>query len=184
MLCKKIHQRVVKAPVQDSHVQNADQHCTLLVCADGQTLAIYTYWQITHIQMQPSLNLLACVQMENQRLYTIIDRLNTRGSDHLSDTASQLSDLSSYAPREVCHPRSCHLDPYANAGVAWLFLTLRGCLSSWYACAWARHKFAEQVRECCRRMCGETLRSLSRGLRTRSRACSGRSTCQARRLPA
>ena len=42
-----------------------------------------------------------CVQMENQRLYTIIDRLNTRGSDHLSDTASQLSDLSSYAPREV-----------------------------------------------------------------------------------
>ena len=42
------------------------------------------------------------MQMENQRLYTIIDRLNTRGSDHLSDTASQLSDLSSYAPREVC----------------------------------------------------------------------------------
>ncbi len=39
--------------------------------------------------------------MENQRLYTIIDRLNTRGSDHTSDTASQLSDLSSYAPREV-----------------------------------------------------------------------------------
>lgn len=41
------------------------------------------------------------MQMENQRLYTIIDRLNTRGSDHTSDTASQLSDLSSYAPREV-----------------------------------------------------------------------------------
>ena len=41
--------------------------------------------------------------MENQRLYTIIDRLNARGSDHTSDTASQLSDLSSYAPREVTH---------------------------------------------------------------------------------
>ncbi len=42
-------------------------------------------------------------QMENQRLYTIVDRLNTRGSDHTSDTASQLSDMSSYAPREVTH---------------------------------------------------------------------------------
>ena len=58
----------------------------------------------SHIQMQPALfRPICCVQTENQRLYTIIDRLNTRGSDHLSDTASQLSDLSSYAPREVCH---------------------------------------------------------------------------------
>ena len=46
------------------------------------------------------------LQVENQRLYTIVDRLNTRGSDRSSDTASQLSDLSTYAPREVTHLRS------------------------------------------------------------------------------
>jgi hypothetical protein len=39
--------------------------------------------------------------VENQRLYTIIDRLNARGSDACSDTASQLSDLSGYGHREV-----------------------------------------------------------------------------------
>ena len=43
------------------------------------------------------------LQVENQRLYTVVDRLNTRGSDRSSDTASQLSDLSTYAPREVTH---------------------------------------------------------------------------------
>ena len=58
-----------------------------------------------------------CAQMENQRLYTIVDRLNTRGSDHLSDTASQLSDLSSYAPREVCVSHDAIAwDLYTRAG--------------------------------------------------------------------
>lgn len=57
----------------------------------------------THKQDCPYTGAFWVLQVENQRLYTIIDRLNTRGSDHTSDTASQLSDLSSYAPREVTH---------------------------------------------------------------------------------
>lgn len=55
--------------------------------------------------------LVLLLQMENQRLYAIIDRLNTRGSDNASETASQLSDLSSYAPREVSMFTPSHLPP-------------------------------------------------------------------------
>ena len=76
------------------------------------------------------------LQMENQRLYTIIDRLNTRGSDHTSDTASQLSDLSSYAPREVTHLHhpALHVTPKALERSLHATCLLDSCCSSPNSC--------------------------------------------------
>jgi hypothetical protein len=60
------------------------------------------------------------IQGENQRLYTIIDRLNARSSEGGSDeTGSQLSDVSAYGGREArAHPYTAcfvHVTPRMGA---------------------------------------------------------------------